>query len=276
MSLSVAQIKERIKNIANKTGSDARFLMRIYMMERFIDRLSCSEYKDNFIFKGGILVTSMVGIAMRSTMDIDTSIKNINLSIEDVMRIAKEISKIDLGDGIIFDVKKAEEIMDNFEYPGIRIEIDAVIGEMITPFKIDISTGDVITPREINYEYKLLIEDRTINIWAYNLETVLAEKLQTILARNVLNTRMRDFYDVYALLEIYGEKIDYNIFRNAFEFTSKKRNSEFKNIEEQIQMIASSSTILNLWEQYQKKYSYASAINFESVIKTIEFIINKI
>lgn len=189
------QVKGRIKNVAKQNHADARTLMRIYMMERFLERVASSPYKDNFIIKGGMLVTSMVGVALRSTMDIDTSIKNQNLSVEETGRIVNEIKDIDLGDGVIFQVKEVSNIMDEMEYPGIRFSMNAIMGKLVTPMKIDISTGDVITPCAVEYQYKLLLDERSIGLWSYNLETILAEKLQTVLARGILNTRMRDFYD---------------------------------------------------------------------------------
>ena len=187
------------------------------MMERFLERVASSQYKDNFIIKGGMLVTAMVGVALRSTMDIDTSIKNQNLSAEDARRIVDEIKDIDLGDGVTFEVKEVSNIMDEMEYPGIRFTMNAVMGKLVTPMKIDISTGDVITPRAIEYKYKLLLDNRSINLWSYNLETILAEKLQTVLARGLLNTRMRDFYDIKTLLSIYEQDIDADVLKKAFE-----------------------------------------------------------
>lgn len=188
---------EQIKNSALQNHDDARTLLRIYMMERFLERIANSEYKDNFIIKGGILVTSMAGVGMRSTMDIDTSIKNHSLFAEYARTIVDEIKRINLGDGVTFEIKEVIHILDAMKYPGIRISLNAIMGSLITPLKIDISTGDVITPHAIEYNYKLLLEDRTISLWSYNLETILAEKLQTILTRGVLNTRMRDFYDIH-------------------------------------------------------------------------------
>lgn len=226
MQLTPEQVKGRIKNVAKENKADARTLMRIYMMERFLERIASSKYKDNFIIKGGMLVTAMVGVALRSTMDIDTSIKNQNLSAEDARRIVNEIKDIDLGDGVTFEVKEVSNIMDEMEYPGIRFTMNAMMGKLVTPMKIDLSTGDVITPRAIEYNYKLLLDDRSINLWSYNLETILAEKLQTVLARGLLNTRMRDFYDIKTLLSIYEQDIDVDVLKKAFETTCKKRNTE--------------------------------------------------
>ena len=180
MQLTPEQVKGRIKNVAKENKTDARTLMRIYMMERFLERVANSRYKDNFIIKGGMLVTAMVGVALRSTMDIDTSIKNQNLSAEDARRIVDEIKDIDLGDGVTFEVKEVSNIMDEMEYPGIRFTMNVVMGKLVTPMKIDISTGDVITPRAIDYKYKLLLDERSISLWSYNLETILADKKSTI------------------------------------------------------------------------------------------------
>ena len=275
MTLTPAQLKGKIKSIAAKNNADARLLMRIYMMDRFLERLALSPYRDNFIIKGGILVTSMVGVAMRSTMDIDASIKNLNLSAEDARKTVAEIAAIPLDDGVSFEIKRVSDIMDNFEYPGIRLELNALMGGMVTPIKIDISTGDVITPREIEYSYRLMIEDRKINLWAYNLETVLAEKLQTILARDVFNTRMRDFYDVFTLMKLYGDDIDDQVLNEAFKATSQKRNSMFERIDHRLENIVASTDIQNLWKQYQGKYAYAANISFESVMDSVKALAQK-
>ena len=180
MALTSAQLKGRIKNIAARNNADARLLMRIYMMDRFLECLSKSKYRENFVIKGGILVTSLLGVSMRSTMDIDAGISNLNLSAEDAERVVEEIMSIKLDDGVSFNLKKTSDIMDEAEYPGVRLELDALMGEMTTPIKIDISTGDVITLEAVEYSYDLLVEGRSIKILAYNLETVLGEKLQTI------------------------------------------------------------------------------------------------
>lgn len=192
-------------------------------MERFLERIRYSKYKDDFIIKGGILVTSMIGIAMRSTMDIDTTIRNFDLTKEETTKIISEIKDIVLDDHIEFVLKDVLDVMDNMEYPGLRVHIDAKLEGLVVPIKIDISTGDVITPNEIKYEYPLLLEERTIQLWSYNLETLLAEKIQTILSRGVLNTRMRDFYDVTTLFGCYRESIDYDDLSLAFIKTCTKK-----------------------------------------------------
>lgn len=278
MQLTPEQVKGRIKNVAKENKADARTLMRIYMMERFLERVSNSKYKDNFIIKGGMLVTAMVGVANRSTMDIDTSIKNQNLSAEDVRRIVDEMKDIDLGDGVTFEIKEVSSIMDEMEYPGIRFTMNAIMGKLITPMKIDISTGDVITPRAIEYPYKLLLDDRSIRLWSYNLETILAEKLQTVLARGLLNTRMRDFYDIRTLLSIYEQEIDENVLKDAFKATCKKRETENLKAEGSkiITAIEGDVQLHNLWKSYQKKYPYATDISYEDIMESTKSLFDKI
>lgn len=271
MGFTPEQIKGRIKSVAKQNNADARTLMRIYMMERFLERLAQSEYRDNFIIKGGILVTAMIGVAHRSTMDIDTSMKNLNLSAEDALRVVNQVKDIDLDDGVSFDVKDVSNIMDEMEYPGIRVTMNANVGRLITPLKIDISTGDVITPRAIEFNYDLLLEDRSISLWSYNLETILAEKLQTVLARGILNTRMRDFYDIRMLLDTYEEKVNKVVLKDAFAATCNKRGTDHlqEQAEEIIKIIEADEQLQVLWRAYQKKYSYAAEIDYASVINGV-------
>ena len=271
MGFTPEQIKGRIKSVAKQNNADARTLMRIYMMERFLERLAQSEYRDNFIIKGGILVTAMIGVAHRSTMDIDTSMKNLNLSAEDALRVVNQVKDIDLDDGVSFEVKDVSNIMDEMEYPGIRVTMNANVGRLITPLKIDISTGDVITPRAIEFNYDLLLEDRSISLWSYNLETILAEKLQTVLARGILNTRMRDFYDIRMLLDTYEDKVNKAVLKDAFAATCKKRGTDHlqKQAEEIIKIIEANEQLQVLWRAYEKKYSYAADIDYASVISGV-------
>lgn len=271
MGFTPEQIKGRIKSVAKQNNADARTLMRIYMMERFLERLAQSEYRDNFIIKGGILVTAMIGVAHRSTMDIDTSMKNLNLSAEDALQVVNRVKDIDLDDGVSFDVKDVSNIMDEMEYPGIRVTMNANVGRLITPLKIDISTGDVITPRAIEFNYDLLLEDRSISLWSYNLETILAEKLQTVLARGILNTRMRDFYDIRMLLDTYEDKVNKAVLKDAFAATCKKRGTDHlqEQAEEIIKIIEADEQLQVLWRAYQKKYSYAAEIDYASVISGV-------
>lgn len=278
MKLTPAKLKGRIKSLSQKNHADARILLRIFMMERFLERISVSDARRHFIIKGGLLITSMIGVALRSTMDIDASIKNAELSEKHLLQMLERISSIDLDDGITFRVKRAEPIMDEMEYPGIRVAMEAALDSLLVPLKLDLSTGDVITPHEIQYHYKLLTEDRTIPLLSYNLETILAEKLQTVLARGVLNTRMRDFYDLHELNLLYDNAIDIPTLRAAFLATCHKRGTE--------QLIASGDSILRtlqkdaalqkLWNAYQKKFSYATDISYQEILQSAEILYTRI
>ncbi|MCQ2554332.1 MAG: nucleotidyl transferase AbiEii/AbiGii toxin family protein [Clostridia bacterium] len=271
MGLTSAQIKGRIKKIAAENSSDARVLMRLYMMERFLERLSVSRYKDDFIIKGGILVTSMVGVAMRSTMDIDASISNFTLDEGTALKVIQEICDVSIPDNVSFTINKLESIMDDMEYPGLRIHLSSFCDGINTPIKIDISTGDAITPRAVEYPFRLMLEDRNINLWTYNIETVMAEKLQTILARDIANTRMRDFYDIHTLLAQYESKIDCMIFKQAFVATCKKRGTSYltTDLKTILSRISGSSNLDMLWSIYQSKYPYANGISFSDTIASI-------
>ena len=193
------QLKDLIRNKAKGDSDKSGLLIRNYGMERFLERVTLSKYKDNFILKGGMLVAAMVGLDNRATMDIDTSIRNLPLDTEHAKKIVEEIAAVKIDDNIRFEIKDISNIMDEAEYGGVRLSLTAFLDTMKIPLKIDISTGDAITPAEITYRYKLMFEQRYISLWAYPLETVLAEKIETVLSRGVLNTRLRDFYDLYIL-----------------------------------------------------------------------------
>lgn len=202
------QLKALARNLTKGDSIQAQIIMRNYVMERFLERISLSKYRNNFILKGGMLVSAMVGLDTRSTMDIDTTIKNIPLSVENARKMIEEIIAIPIDDGMAFSIKSVSEIMDEAEYSGVRANLEATLETMRTPLKVDISTGDVITPREVSYTFKLMFEERTISILAYNLEIVLAERMETVIARGVANTRMRDYYDLYVLQSEYTHTID--------------------------------------------------------------------
>ena len=216
MIKTARQLKDLIRNLSREKSADAQILMRNYMMERFLERISLSEYRDKFILKGGMLVAAMVGLDARSTMDLDATIKGANVNVEDIENLISSIVTVPIDDGVKFQLKSISEIMDEAEYPGIRVSISTTFDGVVTPLKIDISTGDAITPREVRYSFKLMLEDRSIDIWAYNLETVLAEKLETIITRTTTNTRMRDFYDIYILEQLHGTTLNPKFYMMRF------------------------------------------------------------
>ena len=266
------QLKALVRNLTKGDSLQAQIIMRNYVMERFLERISLSKYRNNFILKGGMLVSAMVGLDTRSTMDIDTTIKNMPLSVENAKEMIEEIIAIPIDDGMTFSIKSVGEIMDEAEYSGVRANLEATLETMRTPLKVDISTGDIITPREVLYNFRLMFEERTISILAYNLETVLAEKMETVIARGVANTRLRDYYDLYILQNEYTHAVNMEQFKAAFLATSKKRNSiqlitEGNRI---LKEIADSEVMQGLWKSYQKKFSYAEDISWEMVMDSIE------
>ena len=273
MITTARQLKDLIRNLSKKKSADAQILMRNYMMERFLERISLSEYKNQFILKGGMLVAAMVGLDARATMDLDATIKGTNVSVEDVEMIISQIISIPLDDGVSFRIKRISEIMEEADYPGVRVSMETKFDGVITPLKIVISTGDIITPREIKYNFNLMLENRTIEVWAYNLETVLAEKLETVISRNVTNTRMRDFYDIYILQKLYGEQLSKDVLWDALVATAKKRETleqiETEDIDEVFDEIQSSSVMENLWKAYQRNYSYSADIPWHTIMKSI-------
>ena len=266
---SSKQLKDLIRNLSKEVGIEAHVLIRKYMMERFLERVSSSKYNGSFILKGGMLVAAFVGVEARATMDIDTTIKGIPVTMVDMERTITEISNIDLDDNVKFRIKKVSEIMDEAEYSGIRFSMDAVLDGAVIPLKIDISTGDVITPREIAYSYKLMFEDRTIPIMTYPIETVLAEKLETVISRSITNTRMRDFYDIHILLK--SQNINADILALALERTAKKRGnfSLLENAESVLKIVKSDEDMKRLWNIYQKKFKYAGEYTWDEVIHSV-------
>lgn len=272
------QLKALVRNKAQGDSNKSLVIIRKYIMERFLERLSISKYKNQFIIKGGILVSSMVGIENRDTMDIDTTIRGFELDEDTLKEIITEIAAIPLDDGIVFTIKKVTQIMDDFEYPGIRIMMAAMLDKMITPLKMDISTDDVITPKEIEYNYPLSFEDRSISVLSYNLETVLAEKLETIVSRGTANTRMRDFYDITILTSGAYIKPDYRLLKDALMATSEKRGTRaiLERRVEIVEQIRKDLDIQKHWEEYQNSYDYAAIFSLEDVIRAVNTLFEKI
>lgn len=220
------QLKDFVRNLSKETGIEPHVLIRKYIMERFLERTSLSKHREQFILKGGLLVSAFVGTEVRATMDIDTTVRGLPVTEENMTQIIKEICDMNLDDNIRFKIKGVSEIMDEAEYSGLRFAVEAYLDGSVIPLKIDISTGDAITPREILYPYKLMFENRSISIMTYPIETVLAEKLETLIARSVTNTRMRDFYDIHVLLNSEKQKIDYTTLQKALSATSMKGNPQ--------------------------------------------------
>ena len=268
MMKSATAVKAKIKNKAGGSSDKSQIMLRIYLMERLLERVSLSRYRDNFVLKGGLLVSSLVGVDMRSTMDIDTTVKSLPLNKSAIQKILEEIMAIGLEDGVLFRITKVQDIMEGHEYEGVRFMIDCTMDKLKQTIKMDISTGDEITPKAIAHELPLIIEDRTIELWAYNLETLLAEKLETIMVRAEANTRMRDFYDIHVLLEQDAVTIDRDTMKAAFYATCNKRGSIelIGTIDDVINKIADDETMRQLWNNYRKTNYYVGALEWEDVI----------
>ena len=266
------QLKALVRNLSQEKKVEAEIILRNFMLERFLERISVSKYKTNFILKGGMLVAAMVGIDTRSTMDLDATIKGQSLTEAEITSIIYDILEIPIDDGVVFTFRNIEEIREEADYPGYRVSVGAVLDKTRQTLKIDITTGDSITPKEVEYSFKLLFENRTINILAYNIETVLAEKFETVVTRGITNSRMRDFYDIYILTKTQNINID--TFREALKNTVEKRRTiqQMSDMNEAIDIIYNSELMSDLWNRYQQKYSYAKDITWEMIISAVKWL----
>ena len=271
MSHTSKQLKDKVRNVSHGDNQTAQMLIRNFIMERFLERVSISPYRNNFILKGGMLVASLVGIDTRATMDIHSTLKALPLNEEDAVRIVNEIIHIYVEDGISFEIVKAAEIMTDFEYPGVRLLLEARLDRLKQRIKIDLSTDDVITPSAIRYSYRLMFEDRSIELMTYTPETLLAEKIQTILARGITTTRMRDYYDVYEIVVGNKVSIDKEVLAEAFTATCMKRKTIFgsEQIEKIVNEISADEGLLNLWNLYKNDNFYVGDITWTVVCEVV-------
>lgn len=264
------QLKDKIRNLSDGNSDKALSLFRTYMMERFLERVSVSEYRNNFILKGGLLVSSLVGANLRATMDIDTTIRALPINETDARRIIETITSINLDDNVRFEIVKSSVIMEDFDYPGIRFMIDCYLDNSKQTIKIDVSTNDIITPDAIEYSYKLMFEDRSIPLMSYNIETLLAEKLETIISRGVENTRMRDFYDIALITET--SKYDTDTLKSAFSATVSKRET-IKQAESSVKIISeisSNSEMEKLWHTFGKSNWFVENLSWNEVCRSVQ------
>lgn len=267
------QLKAIIKNTAKEKRISAQIVMQNYMFERLLERITLSKYQKNFILKGGLLIASIVGLETRATMDMDATLQGLPVNADAMRNMFEEICRIDLGDDISFEFRNVVDIREDDEYSGLRISLTAVYQTMRIPLKIDATTGDRITPGAVNYSYKLLFDsNRTINILAYNIETILAEKLETIIARGDQNTRARDFYDIYVLWKLQWNNVNPGILHQALLATAQKRNTlpildQYDNI---LNAIKQSNAIKDHWSAYQRQFDYVRSISFEDACSAID------
>ena len=266
------QIKGAIRNISKKTGINPNSLLQMCLFEGILEKLSKSKYSENFILKGGLLISSLIGVDMRSTMDMDTTLKGIPLNEESISNILNEILAIEIDADIEYKLIKLSPIRQEDVYEDFCASISCIFGKINATLNIDITTGDVITPREMNYSYSKILEEGTIPILTYTIETILAEKFETISSRNITTTRARDFYDLYMIYSIYKDKIDKGILRKAIERTSKYRGSfetalQYKEI---VELFRESETPKELWKKYTQNNPYSKDVDFLDTISVYE------
>lgn len=270
MSSKAMSLKGKIKNYAKSNHITAQVVLQNYMFECFLSRLSVSVYCDKFVVKGGMLIAAIVGLDIRSTMDLDTTLRDLPLTEEQITEAFNVICKIDENDDVIFSVKSIAPIRKDDVYGGYRVRLEAVYDTILTPLFIDVSTGDIITPGAVKYEFSGIFDDNLkISLWGYNIETVMAEKMETILSRGVFNTRPRDYYDIYILGST--QEFDRDIFRDALKATAQHRGSLAKlaDVEGILKQISESAELRDMWRKYQNKFAYARDISYESVIDVV-------
>ena len=274
MSSKAMSLKAKIRNYARDNKIAAQVVLQNYMFECFLVRLSKSEYRDKFVIKGGMLIAAIVGLNTRSTMDLDTTLKGLPLTEEKVVEAVNAISKIELNDGVSFNIRSIAAIRRDDHYGGFCVRIDALYDTMVIPLSIDVSTGDVITPGAVLYDFSgVFDEELHIHLWGYNIETILAEKVETILSRGVFSTRPRDYYDTYILGT--SQKFDKQLFIEALDATAEHRGSK-ENITDRsgiIERIADNNELKNMWEKYRKRFSYASEIGYEDIIQVLKVLL---
>ncbi len=267
---TATQLKAKVRTLSGGNSTKAQTLIRSFIMERFLERIALSRYRNNFILKGGLLVSAIVGLDARATMDIDTTVRSLALSKENAAKIVEDIIAVEVPDGVHFTVAKVTDIMEAHDYPGIRFALEATLEQLHQAIKVDISTGDVITPGAVAYSYRLMFEDRAISLWTYNLETLLAEKLETIMARGTANTRMRDFYDLYAITQ--QKPFDPVILRRAFLATSARRNTavqmpDFRGI---LAAVESDDIMRRQWDTFRKNSFFIGELTWDEVMEHIK------
>ena len=269
------QLKDKIKNLTGGDSKKSQILTRKYIMERFLARVAKSKYRYNFILKGGMLVSAIVGENARSTMDIDATVRALPLTANDIKAIIEEITSIDLSDNLNFEITDAKEIMEEHDYSGMRITMKVMLETIRETITFDISTGDAITPSAMTFSYPMMFEQGEINILTYSLETLLAEKLETILARATTNTRMRDFYDIHTLWNFDENLIKTDVLREAYFATTQKRQTEhlIDDAEQILDDIANSEHMALMWSNYRNSNNYVGELEWDDVFKTVQHIV---
>ena len=270
MSKDAMSLKAQLRNLSKKKNVMAQILLQNYMFERFLERLSLSRYKDKFILKGGMLISAIVGIDTRTTMDLDATIRGLSFSEENILKTIGDICSLYIDDGVVLTVSGVLPIRADDKYGGFRTKITAVYDTIETPFSIDISTGDVITPNPVKFIFRGMFDDeKQIEIWAYNIETVISEKLETVLRRGSLNTRLRDFYDIYVLHTT--QSYDVSLLKDAFSATAHHRNTagQVSDSNTILKHIENSMELRQQWDKYRREFAYAADLSYDDILKAL-------
>jgi len=265
------QLKAIIKKKAAEKQIPEQLVLQNYMHERLLERITLTKYRNNFVLKGGFLIGAIVGLDTGTTMDLDATIKGLELTHNNIRLVFEEVCQVRLDDDVTFEISSIEDIRESDNYPGIRVGLKANYQPISVPLFVDVTTGDKITPEAIDYRLNLMFDERSIQVLAYNLETLLAEKIETVISRNIANTRPRDFYDIYILHQLHAKSFNTNILKKAIEETATKRGSlsAIKDYEKAMQDIAANERMHGFWEKYQKDYGYAANIDFNDICKVI-------
>ena len=264
-------LKAKIRNIAKQKNIPAQVILQNYMFERLLVRLSASEYKEKFVLKGGMLVAAIVGLDNRATMDLDTTLKNLPLTPEAIRSALEDVCDIAFDDGVVFEVGTISPIREDDIYGGYRVMLNAKFDTLLTPLSIDVSTGDAITPHAVQYNFSEIFDDeKSYELWAYNIETVMAEKVETILRRGVFNTRPRDFYDAYILTTT--QKFDKTVFADALRATAKHRGTtqQIADVPFILHNIEESPELKTMWDKYRKQFAYAADIEYGQIVAVLK------
>lgn len=266
------QLKGAIRSMAAKKNLRAQEVLQMFLFERIIDRLAASSFRDNFILKGGLLISSMIGIGERTTMDMDTTVRGIQMEEDEIVSAVKEIIAMDVGDGISFEFKKIEPIREDDAYNNFRVHLRAKYGKIDSPMKIDITTGDIITPAAIRYDFPFVFEEKTVPVMAYTLETVLAEKYETIIRRNIGTTRARDYYDLHTLYRSRKDVVQMDVLRAAVIHTAEKRDSvdDIRDWRDILKDIREEPQLYLLWDNYAADNKYIGVLKFNEVLDTVD------
>lgn len=272
------QLKGKIRSIAAKNDLRAQEVLQMFLFERILERLANSEYRSNFILKGGLLISSMIGIGERTTMDMDTTVRGIQMEEDEIVKAVKEILAVDVDDGIQFEYKRIEPIREDDAYNNFRVHLQAKYGKIDSPMKIDVTTGDIITPTAVRYDFQMLFEDKTIPVMAYTLETVLAEKYETIIRRNIGTTRARDFYDLHILYHSRKAEVRWEVLKEAVLHTARKRNSteDMQAWKEILTDIREEPHMYLLWDNYIAENKYVGTLEFSEVLDSVEEIAKRL